>query len=108
MIRFPFLRRRTVEPAAPEPVGECQGADFSRVAATLAEGIEEHIRRDGLAPLKAALFRARGGHAPGDICPSEPHPEPVHDQSCDLLYDGDECTCGAAADHHAEDSRRTL
>ena len=75
--------------------GECQGADFSKVAAVLAAGVEEHIRRDGLSSLKAALFRSRGGHAPGEVCPSDPNPEPIHDQSCGLLYDGDECTCGA-------------
>lgn len=73
----------------------CQGADFSRVAAALAEGIEEHIRRDGLIPLKAALFRARGGHAPGDVCPSEGPPKPIHAMGCDLMVDGEMCTCGA-------------
>lgn len=75
---------------------ECQGADFSRVAAALAEGIEEHIRRDNMSPLKAALFRSRGGHAPGDVCPSEPPTEPIHAMGCDLMADGEYCTCGAA------------
>jgi hypothetical protein len=73
----------------------CQGADFSRVAAALAEGIEEHIRRDRMIPIRAALFRARGGHAPGERCPSEPDPEPIHAMGCDLMVDGETCTCGA-------------
>lgn len=73
----------------------CQGADFSSVAAALAEGIEGHIRRDGLIPIKAALFRARGGHAPGEVCPSEPKAEPIHAMGCDLFADGETCTCGA-------------
>lgn len=74
---------------------ECQGADFSRVAAALAQGIEDHIRRDNLPPLKAALFRARGGHAPGDICPTAAPAEPIHAMGCDLMADGETCTCGA-------------
>lgn len=73
----------------------CQGADFSRVAQALTDGIEEHIRRDRLIPIKAALFRARGGHAPGERCPSEPNPEPIHAMGCDLMADGEWCTCGA-------------
>lgn len=77
-----------------EAVGECQGADFSKVAAHLAAGLEQHADRDGLTGPLRAVFLARGGHAPGTACPSEPR-EPVHGQGCALLYDGDECDCGA-------------
>lgn len=56
----------------------CQGADFSRVAAHLANGLHEHADRDGLRGVMRAVFLDRGGHAPGEACPSaEPH-------SCDL------------------------
>lgn len=74
---------------------ECQGADFSHVAAVLAKGVEEHIRRDQMSPVSAAVFRSRGGHAPGERCPSETAPEPVHATTCDLFADGECCTCGA-------------
>lgn len=70
-------------------------ADFSKVHALLSENLVEHAKRDGLSPVMTAVFLSRGGHAPGTRCPSEPPPETVHDQSCALLYDGDECTCWA-------------
>ena len=68
--------------------------DFSKVMAHLAANLVEHADRDGLKGVLRATFLSRGGHAPGTVCPSAPPREPVHDQSCDLLYDGDECTCG--------------
>lgn len=89
--RWDRRRRR----ARLEPPGECQGADFSKVAAHLATGLQEHADRDGLKGVMRAVFLSRGGHAPGDRCPSEPPSEPVHDQGCALLYDDDECTCWA-------------
>lgn len=69
-------------------------ADFSRVAAHLAENLVEHAKRDGLSPVMTAVFLARGGHAPGTRCPSEPDPEPIHAVGCDLMVDGECCTCG--------------
>ncbi|WP_433078910.1 hypothetical protein ACQP1P_38680 [Dactylosporangium sp. CA-052675] len=71
-------------------------ADFSKLLQHLSDNLREHARRDGLNPVRTAIFLDRGGHAPGEHCPSETPAEPLHDQSCDLLYDGDECTCGAA------------
>lgn len=73
------------------------GADFSKIAAHLAENLVEHAKRDGLSPVMTAVFLARGGHAPGTVCPSEPPSEPIHDMGCDLMVDGEWCTCGADA-----------
>lgn len=87
-------QRRRMPPGL-EASAECQGADFSKVAAHLAAGLQEHADRDGLKGVMRAVFLSRGGHAPGDRCPSEPPSEPMHDQICGLLYDGDECTCWA-------------
>lgn len=70
-------------------------ADFSRVAAHLAENLVEHAKRDGPSPVMTAVFLSRGGHAPGTRCPSEPEPEPIHAMGCDLFADGECCTCGA-------------
>lgn len=63
--------------------------------AALAAGIEEHIQRDRLSPVKAAVFRDRGGHAPGEQCPSAPAREPIHRMTCLVFTDEDCCTCGA-------------
>jgi hypothetical protein len=70
-------------------------ADFSKVAAHLAGNLVEHAKRDGLSPVMTAVFLSRGGHAPGTRCPSEPAAEPVHAMGCDLILDGEFCTCGA-------------
>jgi hypothetical protein len=68
-------------------------ADFSRVFAHLAQGLKEHADRDGLAGVKRAVFFDRGGHAPGDACPSAPPPQgDGHDYWC--AYPDDECNCG--------------
>lgn len=67
-------------------------ADFSRLLNHLAENLEEHVRRDNMSPVRAAVFLARGGHAPGEVCPSAPPREPVHASYCSWLL-GNDCDC---------------
>lgn len=68
-------------------------ADFSRVLAHLDAGIQAHADRDGLTGVQRAVFLARGGHAPGTACPTEPTSEPdPHQYWCATPYD--ECNCG--------------
>lgn len=69
-------------------------ADFSKLTAHLAANLEEHVRRDGMSPVRAAVFLARGGHAPGEVCPSAT-PEDPHEYWCE--YPDDDCTCPAGA-----------
>lgn len=66
-------------------------ADFSRLIRHLAEGLSAHADRDGLAGVRRAIFLDRGGHAPGDACPTEPPRELIHLQYCD--WPDDECVC---------------
>lgn len=81
------------EQSAPEPQ-QCQGADFSKLARHLGENLEEHTRRDGMSPVRAAIFLSRGRHAPGEHCPSAPPPEAVHASYCSWLL-GEDCDCAA-------------
>jgi len=69
-------------------------ANFSKLLQHLGENLEEHARRDGLGPVGTAIFLSRGGHAPGESCPSEGPAEPVHHPACAWLL-GDDCDCGA-------------
>lgn len=69
------------------------GADFSRLLKHLDDNLREHVKRDGMSPVRAAVFLARGGHAPGDVCPSaaaEPAPDP-HEYWC--ASPDAECDC---------------
>jgi hypothetical protein len=66
-------------------------ADFGKLLAHLGENLKEHAERDGLSPVRAAVFLARGGHAPGEICPSAPPPVVQHHYEC--LWPDDECAC---------------
>lgn len=68
-------------------------ADFSAVLRVIGEGIEKHADQDGLTGVRRAVFLARGGHAPGDPCPTEPAPELPHLYWC--LWPEDECQCPA-------------
>lgn len=77
---------------------ECRGADFSKLMQHLGDNLEEHVRRDGMSPVRAAVFLSRGGHAPGEICPSGGPPEPVHASWCDWLL-GEDCDCGEGGGH---------
>lgn len=54
--------------------------------------VELHLQ-DELLGVKRAVFLDRGGHAPGDPCPSEPPPE-RHNYWCQ--YPDDECSCLAS------------
>lgn len=80
--------------AAPAEPQECQGADFSKLMKHLGDNLEEHVRRDGMSPVRAAVFLSRGGHAPGEVCPTGPPPEALHASYCSWLLD-DDCDCGA-------------
>jgi hypothetical protein len=64
--------------------------DFSRVMAHLEDGIHAHADRDGLTGVLRAVFIDRGGHAPGETCPTAKPIDP-HFYMC--VYPGDECTC---------------
>ncbi len=70
-------------------------ADFSKLIAHLAANLEAHADRDGLRLARRAVFLARGGHAPGEVCPSEAatDPGPEHEVWCE--WPGDECHCRA-------------
>lgn len=67
-------------------------ADFSKLLAHIAAGIERHADADGLTGVRRAVFLARGGHAPGDPCPNEVPPDP-HEYWC--AWPDDECNCPA-------------
>ena len=78
--------------AEPAPtLFECGGADFSLAATSLGQGVIEHADRDGLTGVKRAVFIDRGGHAPGEVCPTAPLTEPVHEYWCQ--WPDDECVC---------------
>jgi len=68
-------------------------ADFSRAAAALGDGLVEHADRDGLTAVRRAVFMDRGGHAPGEVCPSAPPADP-HEYWC--RWPEEECACPAA------------
>ncbi|MER7280379.1 hypothetical protein ABT369_38680 [Dactylosporangium sp. NPDC000244] len=82
-----------VIPAEPQ---ECQGADFSKLLARLGANLEDHARRDGLSPVRTAIFLRRGGHAPGEHCPTASPATPVHVSTCSWLL-GEECDRGCSA-----------
>jgi hypothetical protein len=85
------------ESPQPEPVArECQGADFSKLLAHLAENLEAHADRDGLTGVRRAVFLDRGWHAPGERCPTEPPSEPAHVTWCE--WPDDECVCPGGPD----------
>lgn len=65
-------------------------ADFSRVFAHLDRGLREHADRDGLTGVKRAVFMDRGGHAPGETCPTA-RPTDAHDYWCQ--FPDHECAC---------------
>lgn len=66
-------------------------ADFSKLLSHLADNLEAHADRDRLQGVARAVFLARGGHAPGTACPTEPPREPEHYVTCE--WPDDECTC---------------
>lgn len=68
-------------------------ADFSKASAALAAGMVEHADRDGLTGVARAVFMDRGGHAPGEVCPTV-KAEPVHEYWCQ--WPDDECVCPRA------------
>ncbi len=69
-------------------------ADFSRLLAHLDGNLHEHVRRDNMSPVRAAVFLARGGHAPGEVCPSAPPKvEDPHAYWCGDPHEP--CRCGA-------------
>lgn len=83
----------------------CQGADFSKLLAHLDANLREHAERDGLSPVRTAVFLARGGHAPGEHCPSEGPPPPAHASYCSWLL-GDDCDCGAERTNPTTEPRK--
>ncbi len=70
-------------------------ADFSRLAAHLNGNLREHVERDRMSPVRAAVFLARGGHAPGEVCPSQvPAVEDPHAYWCAAPFEA--CRCGVS------------
>ncbi len=68
------------------------GADFSRLLTHLDNNLVAHVERDRMTPVAAAVFLARGGHAPGEVCPSAPPDDPdPHEYWC--ASPDDECNC---------------
>lgn len=67
-------------------------ADFSRVATHLADGVIEHADRDRLTGVLRAVFIDRGGHAPGEACPTATQRDAYWDPHWD------ECSFCAAYD----------
>lgn len=63
---------------------------LGRLLAHFAAELEAHADRDGLTALGRAVFLARGGHAPGERCPTAP-PPPAHHYWC--RFPEDECCC---------------
>jgi hypothetical protein len=73
----------------------CSPEASARLLAHLGEQLEAHADRDGLTGPRRAVFLARGGHAPGDGCPSEPPSVP--DPHAYWCGDPDEpCRCGVS------------
>ncbi len=69
-------------------------ANFSRVMAHLSDNLHKHVKRDGMSPVRAAVFLSRGGHAPGERCPSAPPKvEDPHAYWCGDPHEP--CRCGA-------------
>lgn len=68
-------------------------ADFSRLLAHLQNNLHEHVKRDNMSPVRAAVFLARGGHAPGERCPSaKPVVDDPHAYWCGDPHEP--CRCG--------------
>ncbi len=68
-------------------------ADSSALLAHLGQGLHDHADRDGLTGVARAVFLARGGHAPGEPCPSAlPPVEDPHAYWCGDPYEP--CRCG--------------
>lgn len=65
-------------------------ADFSKLVEHLDKELVAHADRDKLEGVWRAVFLARGGHAPGTICPTEIFPE-AHLYYCN--YPDEECVC---------------
>jgi hypothetical protein len=68
-------------------------ADFSKLLEHLGYELERHADRDGLIGVHRAVFLARGGHAPGEVCPSERDPDP-HEYWCSSPDDACNCPAG--------------
>jgi hypothetical protein len=63
------------------------------VVAHIGDINERHADRDGLTGLERAVFLARGGHAPGQACPTA-EPTERHEAHCAAMFDDDaECNC---------------
>jgi hypothetical protein len=69
---------------------EACGTDFSHVMAHLESGLHAHADRDGLTGVRRAIFIERGGHAPGQVCPTAEPIDP-HDYWCQ--WPDAECVC---------------
>lgn len=67
-------------------------ADFRAVELHMHNELLRHADLDGLVGVKRAVFLDRGGHAPGEHCPSEaPRRDDGHQYWCH--WPGEECEC---------------
>lgn len=94
--RFGDDLRRSMGRVAADEDRTCCSPEASRsLLQYLGEQLEAHADRDGLTGVRRAVFLSRGGHAPGDVCPSEPLREPdPHAYWCGAP--DEPCGCGVA------------
>lgn len=74
----------------------CSPEAFAPLLQHLGEQLEAHADRDGLTGVGRAVFLARGGHAPGGYCPSEPTPEPPDPHAYWCASPDEPCSCGVS------------
>jgi hypothetical protein len=73
----------------------CSPQAWAPLLRHLGEQLEAHADRDGMTGVRRAVFLDRGGHAPGDPCPSELVQEPdPHAYWC--ASPDEPCRCGVA------------
>lgn len=85
--------RRAMARVADEERTCCSPGASARLFQHLGEQLQAHADRDGLTGVRRAVFLDRGGHAPGDRCPSQRSREPdPHSYWCGAP--DEPCRCG--------------
>lgn len=80
--------------------------DLARLLNHIGDSNEAHADRDGLTGLERAVFLARGGHAPGQGCPTA-EPIELHHQGC-AWFMGEPCDFGCMPARTEPTSKETL
>lgn len=90
--RSPPCRKATA--MQPDPTC-CSPTARTPLLTHLGQQLAAHADRDGLTGVRRAVFLDRGGHAPGETCPTEPaQPPDPHTYWCG--HPDEPCGCGAA------------